>query len=79
MNSNVVYYSNLLCEIVISVQLIIKKIGSVKLGFVQQVFGANRSVITSCDCINNKFFEFTFLSLEILHNLLLQNFLEFLF
>ena len=50
MSSDAVY-SNLLCDFVISGAINYKKFGSVKVGSVQQVFGTNRFVITSGDCI----------------------------
>jgi len=53
MSSDVVY-SSLLCDFVISGAINYKKFGSVKVGSVQQVFGTNRFVITSGDCITIK-------------------------
>ena len=43
-------YSNLLYDFVISSAVNYKKIRSVKLGSVYQVFGTNRSGVTSGDC-----------------------------
>ena len=62
MSSDAVY-SDLLCDFVISGMINYKKFSSVKVGSVQQVFGTNRFVITSGDCIGN--FKFSQLKLNI--------------